>query len=63
MTKTPHATTKRSKRPADEDEAQSRRFIDLAHSLERKGELDPADDGSALDRLVQKAPLERPKGD
>jgi hypothetical protein len=56
-------TAKHPRRPRDEDEAQSRRFIDLAHDLERKGELDPEDDGSALDRLVQNAPLERQKGD
>jgi hypothetical protein len=43
------------KRTADEDEAQSRRFIDLAHELEAKGELDTSEDGQALDRLVRNA--------
>jgi hypothetical protein len=43
----------------DEDEAQSRRFIDLAHELERKGELAPGEDGQVLDRLVRKAAIPR----
>ena len=42
------------KRTADEDEAQSRRFIDLAHELEERGELDPEEDGQAFERLVRK---------
>jgi hypothetical protein len=41
-------TAKHPKRPRDEGEVQCRRFIDLAHDLEAKGELDPDDDGSAL---------------
>ena len=42
-------------KPTDEDVAQSRRFIDLAHELEEKGELDAGEDGQALDRLVRGA--------
>ena len=48
----PKLKTQHSK---DEDEAQSRRFIDLAHELEEKGELDTSKDGQALDRLVRGA--------
>ncbi len=44
----------RPKRSPDEDEAQSRRFMDLAHELEQKGELDTSEDGQALDHLVRK---------
>ncbi len=39
----------------EEDEAQSQRFLDLARELEAAGELNPADDGSALERLFEKA--------
>ena len=50
------------KPPPDEDEAQSQRFIELAHELEAKGELSPDDDGSAVDRLLRKvAPPRDPK--
>jgi len=50
------------RRQTDEDEAQSRRFIDLAHELETKGELDPEEDGQAFERLVRKVtPDRRPK--
>ena len=46
----------------DEDEAQSQRFIELAHELEAKGELSPDDDGGAVDRLLRKvAPPRCPK--
>jgi hypothetical protein len=47
-------TVKHPRRPRDEDEAQSRRFLDLAHELEAKDELDADDDGGALDRLVRR---------
>ncbi len=47
------------RKPAEEDEAQSRRFIDLAHELEEKGELDPEESGQALERLVR---MVAPKG-
>jgi hypothetical protein len=51
------------KRSSDEDRAQSQRFLDLARELQEKGELDPDDDGQALERLVHKvAPPKAPKG-
>jgi hypothetical protein len=47
--------TAKPKRSPEQDEAQSRRFIDLVHELEEKGELDTSEDGQALDRLVRNA--------
>ncbi len=43
------------KKPKDEDEAQSQRFLDLAKELEDAGDLSPTEDGAALERLFEKA--------
>ena len=49
--------------PPDEDEDQSRRFIETAKELEEAGDLDP-NDGEAFERLVGKAlPAKRPASD
>jgi hypothetical protein len=40
--------------PTDEDEAQSRRFLDTARSMEIAGELSPTDDGKAFEKLIKK---------
>jgi len=50
------------KRPRDgkpkarkvEDEAQSRRFLDLAHELEAAGDLSPTEGGEAFERALSK---------
>lgn len=48
------AARRKPKRPPDEDEAQSQRFIEMARELEAEGELEPdKDEGKALDRLVR----------
>jgi hypothetical protein len=55
------AKTPRPKNP-DEDEAQSKRFFDLAAELEAAGDLSPTDGERALDRLLEKgAPPKRRK--
>lgn len=52
------------KPPPDEDEAQSRRFIDLARELEADGDLSPTEGEGAFERLVDKAlPERRRQGD
>ena len=43
------------KPPPDEDEAQSKRFLDLASELEAAGDLSPTEDVEALERLMAKA--------
>ena len=49
-------------RPPDEDEAQSQRFLALAHELEAAGELSPTEDGKAFERLLGKAaPPKKPR--
>ena len=48
------AKPKRKKAPAEEDEAQSRRFMDLAHELEAAGELSPTDDGAKFENAFRK---------
>ena len=48
------AKPKTPKKPPDEDEAQSKRFLDLAHELEAAGDLNPDEDGNALDRLLKR---------
>lgn len=45
----------RRKRPEIEDEAQSRRFLDLARELEADGDLDINEGERGLDALVRKA--------
>lgn len=52
---------KAPKKPPDEDEAQSRRFLETAKALEDAGELSPTDDGAAFESLLQKAAPERRK--
>jgi hypothetical protein len=50
----------------DEDEAQSRRFMEAARELEAAGELNLTAGEDALNRLVSqtsKAPHEKAKGD
>jgi hypothetical protein len=49
------AKTPKKPPPTDEDEAQSRRFLDTARSMEIAGELSPTEDGGAFERLVKKA--------
>lgn len=39
----------------DEDEAQSKRFLDLAGELEAAGDLNPTEGEKALERLAEKA--------
>ena len=41
--------------PRDEDEAQSKRFLDLASELEAAGDLSPTEGEGAFERLVGKA--------
>jgi len=53
---------KAPKKPADEDEAQSRRFIETAKALEDAGELSPTEDGEAFEQLVGKAAPKRKPG-
>lgn len=48
------------KPPADEDEAQSRRFIDLARELEADGDLSPTEGEKAFERLLDKTLPVRP---
>lgn len=43
------------KPPPDEDEAQSKRFLDLAAELEAAGDLSPTEGEGALERLMEKA--------
>ena len=51
----------KKKPPPVEDEAQSRRFLDLAHELEAAGELSPTDDGKALEQVIRHVlPAKRP---
>jgi hypothetical protein len=45
----------RKKPPPVEDEAQSKRFLELARELEDAGELSPGDDGKKLDQLVSRS--------
>lgn len=45
----------KTKPPKIEDEAQSRRFLDLAHDLEAAGELSPTEDGGALEQTFRRA--------
>lgn len=51
------------KPPPDEDEAQSKRFLDLARELEAAGDLSPTEGNEAFERLVGKAapPKRRPE--
>lgn len=55
MTKTPKS------KPKDEDEAQSKRFLDLAAELEVAGDLSPTEGEKAFEALVTKtlAPKKR----
>jgi hypothetical protein len=41
--------------PADEDEAQSKRFLDLASELEAAGDLNPIEGEEAFEQLLNKA--------
>ena len=43
----------KTKPPKVEDEAQSQRFLDLAHELEAAGELSPTEDGEAFNALMR----------
>ena len=48
--------------PRDEDEAQSKRFLDLAGKLEAAGDLNPTDGTAAMERVLKRAapPRRRP---
>ncbi|UTP39590.1 hypothetical protein M9M90_20695 [Phenylobacterium sp. LH3H17] len=49
------------KKPKDEDEAQSRRFIEAATDLEAAGELNLTESEAAFERLVDNAlPARKP---
>jgi len=51
------------KPPPDEDEAQSRRFLEAARAIEADGGLSPTEGQEALERLMGKAaPPKRPPG-
>lgn len=41
--------------PGDEDEAQSKRFLDLANELEAAGELNLTEGEEAFERLAKRA--------
>jgi hypothetical protein len=57
MTKAP-----RKPPPKDEDEAQSKRFMDLANELEAAGDLSLTEGEGAFERAIRKAiPQRRPK--
>lgn len=43
------------KPPPDEDEAQSKRFLDLAKELEAAGDLSPTEGEEAFERLTRRA--------
>jgi hypothetical protein len=47
--------------PSDEDEAQSKRFLDLASELEAAGDLNPIEGEEAFEALVGKAAPARRK--
>lgn len=48
------------KPPPDEDEGQSRRFIETAKALEADGELSPTDAEGVFERILRKAaPVKR----
>jgi hypothetical protein len=46
-------TAKQKPPPGEEDEAQSKRFLDLASELEAAGDLSPTEAEGALDKLVK----------
>lgn len=53
--------TKKKAPPKDEDEAQSKRFLDLATELEVAGDLSPTEGNEAFERLVDRAtPTRKP---
>ena len=53
-----------TKKPDDEDEAQSRRFLDLASELEAAGDLSPTEGEEAFERLLKRAaPKKTPSRD
>jgi hypothetical protein len=55
-------TAKKKPPPRDEDEAQSKRFLDLVRELEVGGDLSPTEAEGLFDALVEKAlPEQRPK--
>lgn len=54
-------TDKKKPPPQDEDEAQSKRFLDLAAELEAAGDLSPTEGEEAFERLMGRAaPPKRP---
>ena len=54
------ADRKKTTLPRDEDEAQSKRFLDLAAELEAAGDLSPTDAEENLERVLeQAAPLRK----
>ena len=50
------------KQAKDEDEAQSKRFLDLAGKLEADGDLNPTDAEPAFERLMEKAAPPKRRG-
>jgi hypothetical protein len=57
-------TAKKKAPPRDEDEPQSKRFLDLAGKLEGAGDLSPTEGEGTFERLMGKAapPKRRPAG-
>ncbi len=49
------------KPPPDEDEAQSKRFLETAKALEDAGELSPTETGEAFDLLMERAAPPKPR--
>lgn len=54
------AKATKPKKNSDENEAESRRFIETAKALEDAGELSPTEGEAALDKLVRKSVARRP---
>jgi hypothetical protein len=57
------ATKPKKAKPKTEDEAQSQRFLNLAHELEAAGELSPTEDGEAFELLLGRAAPRKRRGD
>jgi hypothetical protein len=53
----------KKKPPPVEDEAQSKRFLDLAHELEAAGDLSPTEGGEAFERLFERTTRSKDRHD
>jgi hypothetical protein len=54
-------TAKKKAPPRDEDEAQSKRFLDLASELEAAGDLSPTEGEKAFEKALGKIIPQRPR--